>query len=316
MAGDFFAFEEFVTSAKMNKQTDNGYTGIAQNAYQTLQANNVFENKDFLVTDEFVDADGTNDTVNTGTTTAIYDSTTDVYKLTGPTGNTETSTNSQTAGSADTDHFITVTSLTEGYFSAVRIRQVNTSSTTWEVSIQSSDGLTTYASKQIVLSSTAATDVTFIRSDYSQLLQSSTNYRIKYTQISGSSTFNRSNINSSFSGSLFSYSSQDLVYTVSQQAFEYTEYFELTSAVVVCDANTLTLAGTEEFITIYADRTLPADTTLTVDISDGTTTLSAQAFNETIDMSALSSGTLKLTFNLATTGANEPELKGYGVFIK
>ena len=48
--------------------------GQAQNAYQTLQANDVFDNKDFLAADEFVDTDGTNNTVNTGSTTADFDS--------------------------------------------------------------------------------------------------------------------------------------------------------------------------------------------------------------------------------------------------
>lgn len=41
--------------------------GMAQNAYQTLQANNAFENKDFLVADEFTDSNGTNNTLTSAT---------------------------------------------------------------------------------------------------------------------------------------------------------------------------------------------------------------------------------------------------------
>ena len=65
MAGDFWAFEEFVTSAKMNFQIDATAKHIAISNVKVLQSNNVFENGDESFVDEFLDADGTNDTLET-----------------------------------------------------------------------------------------------------------------------------------------------------------------------------------------------------------------------------------------------------------
>ena len=60
---------------------DNIGTGHAQNAYMTLQANDVFANKDNLAADEYTDSNGTNNTLNAGATTAIYTASSDDYRL-------------------------------------------------------------------------------------------------------------------------------------------------------------------------------------------------------------------------------------------
>lgn len=62
----------------------------AQGAYQTLQANDVFENKDNLAADEFTDSDGTNNTVDTGNSTATFS--TDHYECAGGAGSYADST--------------------------------------------------------------------------------------------------------------------------------------------------------------------------------------------------------------------------------
>lgn len=92
MAGDFWAFEEFVTSAKMNQQTDELGAGQAEQAFKTLEATNVFNNGGSLAAEEYTVAAGINGTVNVGSTTAVF--ATDLYKLSvsSGTGSTFTAT--------------------------------------------------------------------------------------------------------------------------------------------------------------------------------------------------------------------------------
>jgi len=54
---------------------------VGQGAYKTLQANNVFVNEDYIGVDEFVDSNGTNNTIDTGASTGTYDATNDLYHL-------------------------------------------------------------------------------------------------------------------------------------------------------------------------------------------------------------------------------------------
>ena len=127
----------------------------------------------------------------------------------------------------------------------------------------------------------------------------------------------------SYSGTDFSYTSQ----TIPGEDGSNTRYpIKFTPAVrpltgtISSDTNTFTLDGTEKACLIYSDQTTPANTNVTVDISDGTTTLSAQAITNkstgVIDMTSLSSGTLKLTFNLSTTDTSvTPVQRGWGALI-
>lgn len=77
--GDFWAFEEFVTSAKMNLQTDRLAGLNAENAYKTLAASLGFENGDSLAAEDYTSAGGAKGTVNIGSTNAIF--ATDKYTL-------------------------------------------------------------------------------------------------------------------------------------------------------------------------------------------------------------------------------------------
>lgn len=79
MAGDFWAFEEFVTSAKMNKQIDANQGNIAESAYKILAAALSFINGDNVAAEDFTSAGGANGTVNIGSTTSLFS--TDKYEM-------------------------------------------------------------------------------------------------------------------------------------------------------------------------------------------------------------------------------------------
>jgi len=66
-----------------------------------------------------------------------------------------------------------------------------------------------------------------------------------------------------------------------------------------------------------ATGALTSISNITVDITDGTTTLSAQNINDTINISSLGGGQLKLTYNLSTTDSTiTPEVYGIGGILK
>lgn len=317
MAGDFFSFGEGLTSAKMNKQTDNLGAGVAQNAYQTLQANNVFDNKDQLAADEFTDSNGTNNTVNTGSSTSVFD--TNKYVLgadnTYP-GDGSTNTASQT-GLGDTFPGQTAprgmggVCLQSCFVKSFTINSSVSGATRFRIM----DG----SNSQIYSQTFSGTGEKTMTSEF--FLQSGENYYFVVDNGGSSYTFIRDtspnfsdsidfNLNSGYesspggdSGNLNNIKTETALYA--------------TSSTVVADSNTLTLDGTESAITIYSDVTNTANTTVTVDISDGTTTLSAKALNETHDITSLSAAaTLQLTFNLTTTdAADTPEFYGYACHI-
>ena len=79
MTGDFWALNEFVTSAKMNLQIDASQGNIAENAYKILAAALSFENGDSIAAEDYTSAVGANSTVNIASTDAIFD--TDKYIL-------------------------------------------------------------------------------------------------------------------------------------------------------------------------------------------------------------------------------------------
>ncbi len=285
--------------------------GMAQNAYQTLQANNAFENKDFLVADEFTDSNGTNNTLTSAT--SYYK--TPEYIL----SNTETLFQNPTLNvnnsSGVLNYDLTVNKT--GFISKVTIQNdgANSGIINLTVYIKDSSG-TTIASKTQNVSwfGSNTYSYSFTQADYSRLLSP--------TEVVSVST------DLSYVRTLTGYSQSNAYYTITSQSMnafstntvipiEFKEVVFDTSSTLVIGTSTKTLDGTENAVVVYADKTTPTNTTMTVDISDGTTTLSAQALNSVLDVSSLSTGTLKLTFNLATTDTTvTPTLKGYGVYIK
>jgi len=310
--------EEGLKPTDINDTNDTivGYAGIgiAQNAYQVLQSNNVFENKNFLSADEFISATGTNNTVNTGTSTASF--VTDHYRLSvSASGSDITETAQPTLGSnvlstGKVGHRIQTKAAC--FLSSITKHASCTATTAYLHSDAGTVlGTATFSGNTATFSSPIElTDATFYRvlvdksaSIYTKMYNPSPGYPFLGTNLDFT-TGSVVNTNDTSAWCIVSVASQNSVTS--------------TTGTVVCDTNIKILDGTEGSIAIYADKTLPTNTTMTVDVSDGTTTLSAQALDEVIGLSTLTaSSDLKLTFNLATTDTNVmPEIKGWGIFIK
>ena len=292
--------------------------GIAQNAYQTLQANNVFDNKDYLAADEFTDSTGTNNTVSTGSSTAEYDGVSDSYELTLNIDATQATAIVQDL-TVSTNSYNGMKIYMNSARSLLKIEKMPNSTATQAHLLDSSktlvatatfDGnIATFSSAVSLSNATTyyfATSIvgggnyTMVRDTIASFPINLTEFNITGGLLTGDDSTNQM---------------EDIkIVTFGDGTYE-------TDNIVVCDTNTLTLDGTETSICVYTNVDLPADTSITVDISDGTTTLSAQAITKNstgvIDISSLSSGTLELTFNLATTDTDvTPSLYGYGVFLK
>ena len=284
-------------------------TAAAQNAFQTMHINGVFENKDFLATDEFLDSTGTNNTVNTGSSTANYDqsfdpeifyflsftdeasgdTTNDPDSYTDP-GNAFDSNDSTFATKAATANASLGKTFASKFVGGVRIKADYTGAGTSPANtmiIQTFNG-SVWADFKTILSSTSAAD-----SFDDFVFVDTTTQGIRLKTVNGTG--------GGFTSNVFS--------------VEYGDYD--TSATVVCDSAIKTLVGTEESICVYADVDLPTNTTMTVDVSDGTTTISAQPLNTAIGLTGFIAGTLEITFNLGSSDDTAtPLLRGYGVVIK
>lgn len=294
----------------INALIDFAGKGLAQQTYQTIKQSGSFTNEDFLGADRFTDSNGVNNTINTGSSTAFYTAGDDRYKIATETDNIES--DSPGAGSDNYKSTYTITGTidsSQGYFSKVRFFVRDTGSRTATVTIKK--GATTIASESGISCPTQAKYTSnYTAADFSELFESGDTFSVVIT-LTASDLVTQIE---SHSGTYFSYTSQFANTSGSNLTFQ--EYLTNTSGTVIADSGTKTLDGTETSIIIYPKITHTANTSMTVDISDGTTTLSAQSLNEVINISSLSSGTLKLTFNLATTDTTEtPEFEGYGFYI-
>ena len=92
---------------------------------------------------------------------------------------------------------------------------------------------------------------------------------------------------------------------------------------VICDANTLTLDGTETDLVVFVDADLPTNTSMTVKAGDGTLQTSAISigtktkFSLDIDITLLGSGTLDLEFSLiSSVSTDTPRFRGWGTKMR
>jgi len=298
MAGNYWAFEEFVTSSKMNEQTDNDGAGIAQNAYQILQANNVFENKDYLAADEFTDSDGTNNTVNTGSSTADHDSENSYYLIQGVEDDLSGDTTydpdsfSNPSNAFDWD---TGTSATKSETPA------GSNTRSWELG-KTFTAKTVKTLKLDVEYTKAANDVTnaiyletYDGSSWSVFSTLVNNDSINSGPLSDTieQTFD---VDSSIQGVRIRWTfdnSTGLDRSISATAniIGYSESFQ-SSGTVVVDSNTLTLDGTEKAISIYTDTTLP-----TGNGPDGTDDTTATSLTESSNSSVTDKRGIKINPN-------------------
>jgi len=293
-----------------------GMSGIVVNAYRTLQANNVFVNGVNLVTDEFLTTSGTSGTVNTTTSTARYNTSSLGYEssygnvavadtlhdpdlFTNPTNafDNNIATSAIYTGGAGVPISVALGQIfTSQFIAGIRIYalQSTPSNIAWvTIVLESYDGATWTPE------ATLASGINAISyNDAYTLKKTVSGLRLKLSgqPISGL-------VPVSFGVYLFQYSN-------------------FSNGTLICDTNTLTLDGTEITNDTFIDATIPANTSITVDISDGATTIARQTFNSKnltnpLDVSSLGAGAYTLTFNINTTdNVSTALLKGFSSYIQ
>ena len=308
MVGNYIAFEEFSSSAKTNIAYDGNALGVAQNANKTLKAAGAYENGDNIAADNYTVAAGINGTVNTGSTTGVF------------------VTNKYTCGFTDEASGDT-TSDPNSYTNVANAFDDNDTTFADKTGVSSTSSLgKTFSSKYVAYvnykgrasggSGAQPLDARIQTFDGSV-----------WTNASGRLNSDASPTDETFSGLFFiddTIQGIRMHFTVSGSWTNYVytlEYGGYSNSTIVCDTSTITLDGTETAILIYSDQTTPTNTSMTVDIGDGSTTLlSAVAITKKTtgirQLTGVTAGTLELTFNQVTTDVSvTPTQSGYGVII-
>ena len=297
---------------------------IAQSNYQVLQSNDVFDNKDNLAADEFTDSTGTNNTINAGATTSDYDSSNLYYVLgindeaSGDTlSDPDSFTNASNAFDNDDTTFANKSSTSAGTVTQTLGRTFGAKT----VNFVKYACKLTQSDKHNFAKMWFQTYNGSVWSDHTTILNDTSNNDIAFDSgiLSGVIT-----VSASIQGVRIKFESDVNNTGITTQHYLYTlEYGDYnSSSLVICDTATLTLDGTEKAISVYADVTHTANTSLTVKAGDGTLQTAANTIATTsnicdvFDISALGSGTLDLEFSLATTDTSEtPTFRGWGVTL-
>jgi len=286
----------------LNEIIDFAGGGMAEGQYRVLQSNNVYTNGDHFVVDEFTDATGTNNTVNTGSTNANYEITDKLYYLTYTDAvNIDDNTEVNVLGDNSKTLVKTISSVNKiisKHDYEIWGHHYGGGSAGHDYKIYSkfyySDSTSEEVSETFVFT-TSTDDVWTTGSVDNPQLYKKVSYVEIYLEID------------------YSISPEEM--KTRNNSLDVQD-FDSTSS-VVCDTNTKTLDGTEESVLVYGDKTNTSNTNITVDISDGTTTLSSQPLNEVIALTGFTSGTLELTFNLTTTDSSEtPTIGGFSSYIR
>jgi len=293
--------------------------GTAQNVYETLKHSGDISNQDFLFADIFSDSNGQKNTITGGT--SLYDEIGERYLLTLGTDQAPSDTTHDPDGFSNPENAFDGDDITEA-------------------TLVGSFGITekvlgkTFSSKVVKLFKVVG------RANMNYNTSGTATVSIGYQTYNGSVWSSTTVIDSDS----VTNSSGDLELNVDKtvvvddtvqgiRAVSKASDFGVGNGLTEIDYNSIeygnfansgtlitqtkTLDGTEESICIYGDKTIPNNTNITVDISDGVTTLSAQQLNTVIGLNGFSSGTLELTFNLTTTDTSQtPSLFGYSLYIK
>ena len=251
--------------------------------------------------DVFSDSGGYNNTLNTGSSTALYDATNDYYTCQDG-GTTETETAGGTS-TTDTDHTVTLTVNQLSYFNQVKF--VTNGNCTWDVTIAIS-GTGTVATDSGAAGGAETVTSTFVFSDYSAIFADgdTVTVRIEVTD----------NINvtaaAAYDGTIFDHTSQ---------VTPTTDWVTFTS-IVYSNSILLTTSSTKASniasCLVNAETTTPTDTSITVDVStDGGSVydVSGQSLRSVLALDNDDTD-LVLRFNLVTTNDDAtPTISSYAV---
>lgn len=304
---------DVLTANDLNDSFGGVMRGAAEQANKILKAAGAYENGGLTAAENYTVAAGINGTVNTGSSTSDFS--TDSYILSfidEAAGDTTTNPNSFTnPGNAfdnDDNTFAQKTENSSGdstwtlgkTFSS---KSVALAIVTYEASIENGPGIT------ITLQS-------FDGSTWNDVEE------LENTGTTVSKTTKTVNINDTIQGLRVEYFMNidgfSRVKTANLYTLEYGSYD--TSSTIVCDTNTITLDTTEKAIQIYSDHETPTNTSITADISDGTTTLvsgvtfDSKGFSDVQSLGSVTAGTLQIIWNLNTTDSSvTPKQYSWGV---
>lgn len=288
-----------------------------ENAVRTLQSNDVYNNGPNIVVDDMTDSTGTNNTVNTGSSTSDYDALNLYYTLSftdeasgDTTHNPNSFTNPSNAFDGDDSTYSEISVLEDDAtgslgktFSPKTIKNVkikaemlgdNPLST---IRLESYNG-STWSTEEILVNESGS-------------IQSFEGSLYLNKSVQGLRVY----MNKTYDGG--GYTQRIRLYTL-----EYSTTFD-SSSTVIADTNTTTLDGNElGFAISVPDSDFPTGTSITATISDGTNSLTATAIDTVSkgviigNPGTLSSGTLKCTFTLSTTDSSViPTLPSYGIGV-
>jgi hypothetical protein len=272
-----------------------------------------WRNADYLGADVFTAAAGAKSTVDTTSSTALWDGTTDFYGLGitdqaagDVTSDPDSFNNAANAFDGDDSTFADktgVTTYTLGKtFASETINAIN-----YKVRVQNTTGTEAAGCVVKIQSYNGATwdDVYTIRSGGlagSADLTYQGTYNSTLTTIQG--------LRISFTNSVSN--TKHHLYTL-----EYAAGYDASSTVETDEI--ISLNSAPDSIVVYGHKDLPTGTSITVDISDDGGTIFAVtggALNTYIDTTSLSGTSLALKFNLATTDTSvTPKLYGYGTSV-
>ncbi len=301
--------------------------GHAENSYKMLQIADVFTNGPNTAADEFIDATGTKNTVNTGTSTAYWETSLGKYILdytNEASGDVTATTQSSGSWATTSNAFDSNDGTSAVWNSSTSGSQTGSIGKTFSNKFVSVIRYSATNSGNTGSSSNAKTvSLEYYNGSSWVSVQSTTGASNNFaTVITGNKLyyFNSTcqGLRVIFSQTFTTNSTSDIGYVY------YLEYGDYNSSdTIVCDTNTITLDGTEKAIIVSTpDTTFETGTSMTVIASDGSLSTSAQTINTTskntgvFSITSLGSGTLKLTFTLATSDTSKsPLFKGYGVYV-
>lgn len=298
--GQRYFAQDFIDST--NSVVDLSALGVAQMAYQMLRNSGSIQNEDFLFADRFTTSVGVKSTVDESNTTAKYRSATDLYECVEDLSAYTYDSNFGVTDFSNISDRDTTTNIShtanEGTF---RIDILFSSRLIGDIYVNASSG----GSNNWIISR-GATVQTYDGSTWT-------------TVHTGTSSIDQTiSINDTIQGIRvnLSINASDDGTVMRSYAFRSIDFLEnYTDSVVKCD-DVISMSGDEKGLLIYALKDTPANTSITYDVTDGTTTLTDLELNTVNPIGSLSSGNLDITFNLNTTDSTvTPKIYGYGGYM-
>jgi len=276
---------------------------IAENAYRILKNGNFVNGKNIFA-DEFSDSNGKNNTVNTEESTALFDTVNKCYSLK---NNFENTLNLSQGSILNTDNIsMTILCKNGGYIKKINI---NTSGGSGTLRCTITAGGTTILNK----TGLSFGNIILTENDYTRLINQDEEIILTIAEDSGDLIFQKTQNTSNYNSNTMSIQNQrvingSIIYQVKETK---------KSGKIKIGSNTIEFNNNENTFCLFADSDIPTGTSITYNLSDGTSTLLNLNFGDDVNISNLNIGTAILTFNFNGSGENTPKLYGFaGIVIR